>query len=85
MKNKLSDLSNHLFAQLERLGDEELVGEKLNEEINRAKAVTSIAQQVILNGNLVLQGEKFIQEYGINIKNNDNKIPSALRTMFLNE
>lgn len=59
LKNTLGDLNNHLFAQLERLGDEELKGEKLAEEIERAKAVTSIATQVISNGNLVLQAEKF--------------------------
>jgi len=62
MQNTLGDLNNHLFAQLERLGDEELTGEKLVEEINRAKAVTSIASQVISNGNLVLQAENFKAE-----------------------
>ncbi len=59
MKNTLGDLNNHLFAQLERLGDEELEGEKLQEEIERSKAVTAIACQIISNGNLVLQAEKF--------------------------
>lgn len=62
MKNTLGDLNNHLFAQLERLGDEDLEGEKLQEEIERAKAVTVIASQIISNGNLVLQAEKFKAE-----------------------
>ena len=57
MQNKLTDLNNHLFAQLERLGDEELTGDKLLEEINRAKAVTDIAAQVIANGSLVLKAK----------------------------
>lgn len=59
MKNTLGDLNNHLFAQLERLGDEDLEGEKLQEEIERAKAVTSIASQIISNGSLVLRAEEF--------------------------
>lgn len=59
MKNTLGDLNNHLFAQLERLGDEELQGEALTEEINRAKSITNIASQIISNGNLVLNAEKF--------------------------
>ena len=44
-RNTLGDLNNHLFAQLERLSDEDIKGNALEEEINRAKAVTSIAQQ----------------------------------------
>ncbi|MCC2483697.1 hypothetical protein LKM01_17885 [Bacillus pacificus] len=57
MRNTLGDLNNHLFAQLERLGDEELVGEELEEEINRAKAVTDVAAQIIANGSLVLKAK----------------------------
>ena len=62
-KNKLSDLNNHLFAQLERLGDEELKGDALTEEISRAKAITNVAQQIINNGNLVLNAIKTKEEY----------------------
>jgi len=54
MQNTLGDLNNHLFAQLERLGDEDLAGDKLQEEITRAKAISDIATQIISNGSLVL-------------------------------
>lgn len=33
MKNTLLDLNNHLFAEMERLGDEELKGDALAEEL----------------------------------------------------
>lgn len=85
MKNKLSDLNNHLFAQLERLGDEDLAGEKLDEEINRAKAVTDVAQQVISNANLALKAQTLMYEYGIVAKSDDKKIPSQIRSFFIEE
>ena len=72
MKNTLGDLNNHLFAQLERLSDEDLKGEELQEEINRCKAVTSVATQIISNGNLLLDAKKatndFLDEYGVEAK-----------------
>jgi hypothetical protein len=62
MKNKLSDLNNHLFCQLERLGDEDLVGEKLTEEIGRARAVCDVAAGIIANGKLVLDAARLAYE-----------------------
>lgn len=62
MKNTLGDLNNHLFMQLERLSEEDLQGEKLQEEIERAKAVKEIASQIISNANLVLRAEEFKAE-----------------------
>ena len=57
MKNKMSDLHNHLFAQLERLSDEELKGDALKEELERSKAVTAVAREIIANGGLVLKAK----------------------------
>lgn len=58
MQNKLINLNNHLFAQLERLGDEELEGDKLKQELERAKAITVVAREVVSNGRLALDAQK---------------------------
>ncbi|HGS5355289.1 TPA: hypothetical protein ACMDR1_001358 [Vibrio cholerae] len=57
MKNKLSDLNNHLFAQLERLSNEDLKGDELKEEIERSKAVKAVAQEIISCGKLALEAQ----------------------------
>jgi hypothetical protein len=57
MKNKLSDLNNHLFAELERLGDEELKGEALMQESGRAQAIAQVATRVVATGALVLRAK----------------------------
>ena len=55
MKNKLSDLNDHLMAQIEWLTDRDVEGEKLTEEIRRSEAVSKVASQVIANANLILK------------------------------
>lgn len=63
MKNKLIDLNDHMFAQLERLSDEDLKGDKLTEEISRSKAVASVASQIINNARLALHAKTAINEH----------------------
>lgn len=74
MKNTLGDLNNHLFAQLERLGDEDLKGDDLAEEMTRAKTISDVATRIIANGNLVLQAQKLAE----NRMDADAKLPKML-------
>lgn len=62
-RNTLGDLNNHLFAQLERLNDEDITGEALQEEMERAKAITNVAKQIINNANTVLKSKELQIEY----------------------
>lgn len=62
-KNTLEDLNNHLFDQLERLLEEDLSQEQLDKEVVRSKAVTSVAEVIVRNGELALGVMKHVNEY----------------------
>jgi hypothetical protein len=67
MKNKLSDLNNHLFAQLERLSDEAIEGDSLEAEIKRTDAIVAVADQIVGNANLQLNAAKLWAQHGSQI------------------
>ncbi len=71
MKNKLVDLNNHLFEELERLNDEDLKDEELEKEIERSKAITDVSQKIIDNAELMLKAQKHYDEYGIKYERNN--------------
>ncbi len=65
-RNKISDLNNHLFAQLEKLNDDQLQGDQLNTEVNRARAMSSLASQIINSTKLTLDAIKMSNNGEIN-------------------
>ncbi len=63
-KNTLGDLNNHLFAQLEKLNDDDLIGEQLDNEVKRTESMVKISEQIIRNGELQLKAMQHMDEYG---------------------
>jgi len=47
MKNKITNLRNHLFLSLERLNDEDLTAEELQQELKRSKAIANIGKVLV--------------------------------------
>jgi len=68
MKNRLSDLNNHLFAQLERLSEENLTPEQIEIEAKRADAIIGISDEIIRNADLQLKAVKIIADHGDRFK-----------------
>jgi hypothetical protein len=65
MKNRLSDLNDHLFAQLERLSDEGISTEKMKDEIARSGAVVAVTDQILRHATLQVQAAKILSDHGI--------------------
>lgn len=64
MKHALNDLNDYLFGELDKLTNDDLVGEDLTSEVNRAKAVVSIADTLIASYNTELSAARLVAEYG---------------------
>ena len=74
-RNTLMDLNNHLFAELERLGDEDLTQEELEKEIARADAITRVGNVLVNNAKTALEATKTQMEWG---RRESVKIPEML-------
>jgi hypothetical protein len=64
VKNTLMDLNDHLFAQIERLGQEGAAPDVIEAEIARSKAMAGLADRVIANAALVLEARQAAHEMG---------------------
>lgn len=78
MKNKIQDLRNHLFAQLEKLQDDDI---DLSTEVQRANAMVSISSQIIDTAKVEFQMARLMVEQGnfiesefFDIHEKDNKL-----------
>lgn len=68
MKNKLTDLNNHLFAQLERLSEEGLTDEQIETEVKRTDAIVDVSSEIIRTADLQLKAVKILADHGDRFK-----------------
>jgi hypothetical protein len=59
MKNRLTDLNDILFAQLERLTNEDLSSDQIKDEIARGGSIVDLADKIVDNAKLQLDAVKF--------------------------
>lgn len=64
MKNKLADLNDHLFAQIERLGDEDLTPEQIETEARRGSAIVAVADKIVAMAALQIQAARLLHDAG---------------------
>ena len=68
MKTKLGDLDAHLFAALERLGDEAMDLKTIAAEVERAGAIIGVADQIVQVSKLKLEAAKLFAVHGDKIQ-----------------
>ena len=73
MKNSITDLNNHLFTALERINEEGISQDEMEQEIKRSKAVTSIAKSIVDGANVQIEIAKLMGA------DNAKFIPETLR------
>jgi hypothetical protein len=77
-KNRLDNLNDHLFAQIERLCDEGLTPEAIEREARRSIALVALADQTVRNAALQLQAAKILHDH-------DGRDPTGMLGRFIDQ
>lgn len=77
MRNHIGDLNNHLFAEIERLSEEDLTKEELEKEVTRATAIKGVAASILEVGRLELDVMRLQSDYEHAVRKED--VPELLR------
>ena len=75
MRNTLTDLNDHLIAQIEKISDDDLTDENLLREIKRSDALCQVAKMIVENGSLALK----VHQYATDFQLDDQHLPKMLQ------
>jgi hypothetical protein len=59
-KNSMYDLADHLFERIEWLGDRDVKGEELVEEIKRTEAMVKASMQIVNIANTITRAKAMV-------------------------
>jgi len=62
MNNTLLDLQNHIFKKIEKLGENDLLGENARTEVAKAMALDALAKTAIVNAAAMT---KYAHDHGL--------------------
>lgn len=75
-KNRLQNLNDHLFAQIERLCDEDLTPDEVERESRRSIALATMAELTVRTATTQLQAIRMICDY-------DGRDPASMLKRFV--
>jgi len=78
MRNKIKDLNNHLFAQLEKISDEDLTAEQIEKEVVRSKSIVDLSNAIVSNAKITLEAAKMLEK-------DHPSTASAIASIFIND
>lgn len=64
----LKELNDVLFEQIERINDDDLHGQELEEQLRKSSQICAIGSVIVKNAATVLRGMQLAQEYGLESK-----------------
>lgn len=77
MTNKLSELNNHLFAQLDRLSKADMTPEQIEAEIKRGQTVAAVAEQIVRGAAVQVAAAKLVAQHGDKMMHHLPMLPAA--------
>jgi hypothetical protein len=77
MKSKLSELNDHVFAQLERLGKSDLTPEQIEAEVKRGQVVAALADQIVRGAAVQVAAAKLIALHGDKMQHHLPMLPNG--------
>lgn len=75
MKNGLADLNNHLFAQIEALGNDELSSDEVARLVEKSKVMIGLAGQILNVAKTQIDAMKLKEACGLT----DDDMPELIR------